>query len=78
LNIKCDRCGKKSDNLVEIRPIDKEGHNLKFVSLCWDCREEWGEVFVKRVKGKSNWLKAWSISWKNFMGKTLKEEVQFT
>jgi hypothetical protein len=78
LNIKCDRCGKKSDNLVEIRPIDEDGHNLGFVGLCWKCREDWGEVFVKKVKGKPNWLKAWSVAWKKFMRKTLKEEVQFT
>lgn len=78
MNNKCGKCDKKTDKLVEIRPIDEEGHNLEFVSLCWNCREDWGEIFVKRVRGKPNWLKAWSIAWKNFMGKTLKEEVQFT
>lgn len=78
MSYKCDRCNNKSNESIRIHPIDEYGHSLENVYLCSNCREEWGKVFAKNVKRTPCFHKSWAISWKKFMKKTLKEEVQFT
>jgi hypothetical protein len=76
----CAKCGKMTDSLIEVHPIDKIGRNLKIISICGNCREKWSEYYKNQnIDTGIGFYKGWSKAWNEFMSDcSTKEKVEFT